>query len=355
MNNKLLLFLFVIFLFPVSTAGAEIRTIVTEIAFTASSDPGRQLLGYRLYGEGVQVCETINPEPLQAAISPASATGESPLRVSFLAIASTGNIFCYHWEFGDGTTATGATVSHIYTIAGTYTATLTIEDSEGATDQAVATITAQPTVTPSEPPTARLYSSKATGETISHTYSTAGTYHAELTVTDSQGLTDKIDTPIIVVGTAAPNEKPTAVISGDFSLGHAPLATSFDGSQSTDTDGTIAQYNWNFGDGTIGNGPTVQHTYVNAAIYTVSLQVTDNQGETATATREITCLTTPPEIIVNFEVGEGNLDYQWVKVLFENSFNQPVVIGGPPITVNDSQPVLTRIRNIDREGFEIRL
>jgi PKD repeat protein len=52
----------------------------------------------------------------------------------------------------------------------------------------------------------------------------------------------------------------------------------FDGSQSSDTDGTIASYAWQFGDGTSGSGPTPHHAYAVGNRYVVSLTVTDDTG-----------------------------------------------------------------------------
>jgi hypothetical protein len=77
-------------------------------------------------------------------------------------------------------------------------------------------------------------------------------------------------------------------------------------------------------------------------------------GGTATATRQITCNATAQGTLPTFEVGEISIDHQWVKVPFENNYNHPVVIAGPP-TFNNSIPVLVRIRNIDQNGFDVRL
>jgi len=195
---------------------------------------------------------------------------------------------------------------------------------------------------------------QATGQTTSHSFTVAGTYHTTLTVEDSKGLTNSIDTPIIVVGTVPPNEKPTAVISANPPGGLAPVTISFDGSQSSDSDGSISGYSWNFGDGTTGIGQTAQHSYNNEGVYTVTLQVTDNKGETAIATSTINCNTTPIEPGFKIEVGEVSINNNWGKVLFQNSFSQPIIVAGPP-TSNETEPVLVRIRNIDQTGFEVRL
>jgi len=57
------------------------------------------------------------------------------------------------------------------------------------------------------------------------------------------------------------------------------LQASFDASRSTDPDGTIAIYSWDFGDGSTGVGPNISHTYT-PGDYSVTLTVTDNDGET---------------------------------------------------------------------------
>jgi len=64
----------------------------------------------------------------------------------------------------------------------------------------------------------------------------------------------------------------------------------FDGSKSSDSDGTITKWIWDFGDTTNGTGTTVRHTYARTGTYTVSLTVTDNGGATNTDTT--TCVIT---------------------------------------------------------------
>lgn len=52
----------------------------------------------------------------------------------------------------------------------------------------------------------------------------------------------------------------------------------FDGTLSFDSDGSITDWQWDFGDGTNGTGKTVYHNYSKAGVYTVNLKVTDNKG-----------------------------------------------------------------------------
>ena len=74
-------------------------------------------------------------------------SGKAPLQVAFDGSASRdpdGSISTYAWEFGDNATGSGATTQHTYTTAGSYTARLTVTDNKGATGTATRTITVQP-------------------------------------------------------------------------------------------------------------------------------------------------------------------------------------------------------------------
>lgn len=75
-----------------------------------------------------------------------------------------------------------------------------------------------------------------------------------------------------------PDQGPAAAFTA--SPARAGKPTSFDASGSSDPDGTVSRYDWDFGDGQTSpnGGPTPSHTYVNAGTYDVSLTVTDNEG-----------------------------------------------------------------------------
>jgi PKD repeat protein len=68
----------------------------------------------------------------------------------------------------------------------------------------------------------------------------------------------------------------------------------FDGTGSTDPDGTIVSYEWDFGDGSTDSGATVSHTYEDLGPHTATLTVTDNEGLTATTVVEVTTTNAPP-------------------------------------------------------------
>ena len=73
-----------------------------------------------------------------------------------------------------------------------------------------------------------------------------------------------------------------------FTSAATHLAATFDGSASTDPDGTVAGYAWTFGDGATGAGAGPVHTYAIAGTYSVTLTVTDDKGATGTASHGVT-------------------------------------------------------------------
>ena len=88
----------------------------------------------------------------------------------------------------------------------------------------------------------------------------------------------------------AANTAPTARIAAEPTF----LDVAFSGTGSTDRDGTVAAYAWDFGDGTTATGPAPRHAYAAAGSYPVRLTVTDDDGETGTTTTTVTVAAAPP-------------------------------------------------------------
>jgi len=119
------------------------------------------------------------------------------------------------------------------------------------------------------------------GQTPAHTYA-AGTYRVTLTVTDNGGASGTFSASV-TVPTSPTNTPPTAA----FTSNCTDLACTFTGTGSSDPDGTIAGYTWDFGDGGTATAASPAHSYSTAGTYTVTLTVTDNGGATGTDTHTV--------------------------------------------------------------------
>lgn len=90
---------------------------------------------------------------------------------------------------------------------------------------------------------------------------------------------------------------PVAVISASPTSGPAPLTVNFSGAGSTDSGGSIAGYEWNFGDGSaLAAGVTASHVYTVGGAYTASLKVTNGAGFSGSTTVGITATTVQPKM-----------------------------------------------------------
>lgn len=161
--------------------------------------------------------------------------------LSFTATGSydpNGTIVSYEWDFGDGSTGSGAETSHTYSDIGYYIATLTVTDNDGATT------------------------------VVRHTVDV----HAATDSSCSGGHCGGPDIPLAVI-TGLPS----------CSGGQTGVAVDFDGSASRAADGVIVSYRWEFGDGQTAVGERVSHTYQQSGRYVVTLTVTDDKGTKGTA------------------------------------------------------------------------
>ena len=127
----------------------------------------------------------------------------------------------------------------------------------------------------------------STGATISHAYVTGGTFTVTLTVTGNDGLTTALSRRIVA------NAPPTASFVATCAAGRC----TYDASGSADADGTIASYEWTFGDGATldqsAGTATATHSY-RTGTFTVQLLVRDNGGASATASATVQTVNQPP-------------------------------------------------------------
>ena len=101
------------------------------------------------------------------------------------------------------------------------------------------------------------------------------------------GVALLVSVAILLTGCWLFNKDPIASFTASTLAGEAPLTVNFSAILSSDSDGVITKYEWDFGDGSSGTGSSVSHTYTAAGTYTVVLRVTDNDGATATAQKTI--------------------------------------------------------------------
>jgi len=114
------------------------------------------------------------------------------------------------------------------------------------------------------------------------------------TLTVGTACTPSTSTGLMSV--AATLQTPTAAFTPSATSVAEGTAVTFDGSAST-SPGTITDYSWNFGDGTTldtATTPTATHTFATPGAHTVSLTITDSNGDTNQAGATVTVLAPTP-------------------------------------------------------------
>ncbi len=180
----------------------------------------------------------VSPPDTELIITSDTNSGIIPFSVNFSSNEDPTRDITFKWDFGDGNTSTEANPRHEYTSDGSFTVTLEVLD--------------------------------------------------EISRTTSNSIT--------ITASAALNQLPTAIINLGLSEGDgAPDLLNFDARGSSDSDGTIVEYQWDFGDPTSTDNTstktddsTIGHTYNTPGKYTVTLIVIDNDGGTNTTTESIT-------------------------------------------------------------------
>ena len=125
---------------------------------------------------------------------------------------------------------------------------------------------------------------------LRYTYRTSGTYPVRVHITDAAG-TDLLSAPVDVTAT---NRTPVAKFSTLSGFATDLVPAEFEDA-SSDLDGSIVAWSWDFGDGASSGERSPLHAYARAGDYTVTLVVADNEGSLSEAfSQRITILNAPP-------------------------------------------------------------
>jgi len=281
----------------------------------------------------------LNRLPTARIASPSSgATAQSLTPIAFSAEGSSdpetaASGLAYFWIFGDGQVASGLSVSHPFQRAGAFTVILTVSDGEGGAASATVPVVIQnrvpvPEISASPPSADSLvdiafdgsgsadqdgtvtsylweFGDGATSNLRSPTHAfaasaVAGAYTVRLTVFDNLGANGSTTLAVTIN-----NRLPVAAFTfGDPVYGD--LSTVFHGTSSTDADGTIVSFAWEFGDGATATGSEAAHKFPATeapTTYTVKLTVTDSRGGVSAASHDVTVVKKP--VFDTGKPGEG--------------------------------------------------
>jgi len=197
---------------------------------------------------------TNSPPTAAFTYSPLSPTTQQTVQFTNESNDPDGSISSWQWSFGDGGSSTTQNPTHQYTDDGAYTVTLKVTDDVGATDST------------------------------------------------SHSVTVSNQAPIASFDYSPPTPETNEIVN-------------FDASGSSDPDGSIEKYKWDFGDSSTGTGQKLAHSYSDNNTYTVTLTVTDDDGATNTISKDVTVANVPPEIELETpaggEIWKGTKEIRW--------------------------------------------
>ena len=243
------------------------------------------------------------------------------------------SVTAWTWYFGDGSAlSTAQNVSHTYSNAGLFPASLISTSSNGCMDTIIKSVKVHPLpdakfstdnvcdgstvpftdLSTIAVPGLILYRAWDFGDgspfssvpTTSHQYSAAGPYTAGLLVVSDFGCMDSITKTVII------HPNPVVNFAADDTTGCAPLCISFQ-NLSVVSSGNIAQYTWDVGDGSPAvNSQNFDHCYANlsvnsSAYFNVALTVTSDSGCVTTGIKN-NYITVYPNPVADFSVEPPN-------------------------------------------------
>jgi PKD repeat protein len=299
-----------------------------------------------LYGSGrIDIWNAYNSIKPEASFTYAPLNPSTANNIQFTDSSTdpNGNIVSWNWDFGDGGTSTTKNPSHKYSDDGTYIISLTVTDDDGITNE-----TSKQIIVSNVGPTADfIYSplNPTTNDTVqftdksfdndgfinlwywdfgdgnistlqnpTHQYNDNGTYNIDLIVTDNDGATNEASMQIHIA-----NVPPKAKFTYN-PPNPTDLQTISFTDLSTDSDGSITAWQWDFGDGNTSTLQNPTHKYGDDGTYTVSLTVIDDDTATNLSEKLIHILNVPP--IANFTFYPLNPCVNQTIIFTDNSIDQ---------------------------------
>jgi len=278
-----------------------------------------------------EIYGTTTPPPLTTSFTVSPSTPVINLPVTFAATTTGGaSPYTISWNFGDGTTGTGASLTHVFSTLASFTVTETATDSSSpsqtATSSKSVTIANPPPLTtsftylPSSPVVNSpvTFAAAPTGGTAPYTINWNfgdGATGTGLTATHTFTTTQSFAVTETATDTSTPTQTATSAQTIPV-FASLPLSTSFTFLPSSPTvnspvfftavttGGTLPYTtSWSFGDGAAATGLTAAHTYTTAQSFTVTETATDSSSpqKTATATHSV---------VVSSSL-TGNFDNTW--------------------------------------------
>ena len=181
--------------------------------------------------------------------------------------------------------------------------------------------------------------SVGSGETVSlpHAWANSGEYGVRVNATDTNGASSEWSEPLVVVVGTEEQIPPVAIIAAVPMELSESGTVSFSADESSDQNGEIVSYEWDFGDESTGTGVNVEHTYTRSGEYTATLMVRDNDDLSDTDGVSIlvrapttvpptsTPVVTTPSAPRNLQATPGD---RYIQLIW----NAPSDDGGSPIT-----------------------
>jgi FOG: PKD repeat len=355
--------------------------------------------------------------PPTAAISSSATTGSAPLTVNFDGSGSTATnatITSYNWNFGDNTSGTGAKISHSYTLAGIYSASLVVTDSKGqkSTTSTPVIISSSGTTSNSTSPG----TSNKSPQTVDNSASVPTTVDAEQETADIQietgeiavssawvrvPLTSSFTNPIVVAGPPSFNKAQscTVRIRNVDTTGFDIKLTEWDSllkgthPQETLSYLVIEKGHHTLPDGTAieassftgtANGKTIPFIsgFAKTPVVLATIASMNNTDTVGSRLKNITAshfthhyqknitqyLADETVHYIAWEPGSGTIGAlryavvktgnsvtsAWYSVTYPNAFNRPPLLLADMQTANDTRPVALRLQNQTAKGFQIK-